>query len=93
MNHPIGLTISEFRLIRDCLHARTLVPGGNFLPATRWFAAARRMIKRGYLTKAPGKFEPNHGDWIAVRITKKNIEKYNLDLDLAIKAAMEKKNG
>lgn len=78
--HPLGLKVSEYRLILSCLQAYEFVPNGHFLPATRWFKAAKRMIARGYLTEAPGQLTPPQPDWIVIFLTKENAEKYNADL-------------
>lgn len=81
--HPLGLKRSEYRLILDCWHAYEFVPNGHYLPATRWFKAAKRMIGRGYLTEVPGQLTPSWPDWIVVVLTKENAEKYNADLQAA----------
>lgn len=81
--HPLGLKLSEFRLILDCLEAARIVPNGHYLPATRWNKAAKRMIKLGYLTEAPDQFSPPQPDWIVVFLSKENAEKYNADLNAA----------
>lgn len=87
--HPLGLKAAEWRLIRDCMHAWKLVPNGHYLPATRWYAAAVRMIDRGYLTRAPGASQPvpHWPGWIVILITRENIQKYNADLKAAQEAA------
>jgi hypothetical protein len=78
--HPLGLKASEYRLILNCHAAYQHVSNGHFLPATRWFKAAKRMIERGYLTEVPGQLMPSWPDWIVVVLTKANAEKYNADL-------------
>lgn len=82
-SHPLGLKISEYRLILNCLQAYSLVPNGHYLPNTHWFKAAKRMIARGYLTEVPGQLQPNWPDWIVVVLTQANVEKYNADLAAA----------
>jgi hypothetical protein len=77
--HPLGLGLAEWRLIRDCMHAWTLVPNGHYLPAQRWKKAAERLIARGYLTRAEAQMSPPN-DWIVVVITKDNVACYNRDL-------------
>lgn len=78
--HPLGLNLSEWRLIREAMGAYDYVPNGNYLPSPRWFKAATRMIERGYLTKVPDNFMPPQPDWIVIKITKENIAKYKADL-------------
>lgn len=80
--HPLGLNQSQFKLLTDCLWARTQVPNGHFLPASRWKNAAEKLIGLGYLTRAPRKDQPvpAHGWAPVVLITDENIDRYNSDL-------------
>lgn len=86
--HPLGLNKSQFKLIQDCLWARTVVPNGHFLAASRWRLAAERLIERGYLTKAPPSAQPVPSiSWApVVFITDDNIDAYNRDLAKAQEA-------
>ena len=81
--HPLGLTVSQMRLIRDCMWAWTQVPNGHYLPNPRWAKQARDLIKRGYLTESTNRVSPPAEDWIVVLITRENAEKYNADLTQA----------
>jgi hypothetical protein len=80
--HPLGLKLSEWRLIRDSIWARTQVPNGHYLPSLKWHKTALRLIERGYLTRAEHQFSPPT-DWVVVMITQENIANYNRDLRLA----------
>lgn len=78
--HPLGLKLSEWRLILQCIGAYQMVSNGHFLPAPRWTKAARRLIARSYLTECDAKLSPPQPEWIVVKITRENIAKYNADL-------------
>lgn len=75
--HPLGLNHSQFKLIRDCMWARSQVANGHFLPAARWRRAAEKLIERGFLTKAPEQPIPSHGWAPVVFISDENIATYN----------------
>lgn len=75
--HPLGLKVSEYRLILDCTNAYQHASNGHFLPAPRWWKAARRLVDKGYLTLAD-QLQP--GNWPVVKITNENIARYNADL-------------
>lgn len=49
----VQLTPRETTLMRDCVHAWTLVPNGNPLITPGRVPAARRLIERGYLAQSP----------------------------------------
>lgn len=82
--HPLGISVSEFRLIKQAMWAWSQVPNGNFLPAPRWKKAAERLIARGYLTRCPNVFSPPQPGWIVILISRENIAKYNADLAAAM---------
>ena len=71
---PAPLKRSEINLVRNCLWARTQVPTGDFLPAPRWWKAARSMAERGYLT-AGNPVKGLGGDWPVVKLTEENWAK------------------
>jgi hypothetical protein len=83
-SHPLGLTAYEWSVIVDCLNAYKRVPNGHFLPAFAKFAAARRMAEQGYLTLVD---ELQPGGWPVVKITEKNIEFYNSQLQKVMEVA------
>lgn len=49
----LGLKPREATLLRDCLHAWTLVENGHLLITPGRIPAARRLMERGYLAETP----------------------------------------
>lgn len=77
-SHPLGLTAYEWSVISDCIITRDIgVRDGTFLPDFRKFAAARRMVERGFLTLF---MEMSEAKFPVVTITDKNIAFYNSQL-------------
>lgn len=55
--------------MRDCLHARSLVPSGHLLISPGRVPAARRLIARGYLAQIadqPVPFDPKNFGLVVV---------------------------
>lgn len=49
----LKLRVTEARLIRNCLWAKTQIKNGYFLSPPRTIPSAFRLIERGYIAKAP----------------------------------------
>lgn len=82
--HPLGLKLSQMRIIRDCIWAWTQISNGHYLPAPGLANMTRDLIKRGYVTEVKdAKFSPHYDDWIVIVMHKENGEKYNADLKAA----------
>lgn len=68
-----GLKPREIGVLRNCLHARTLVSNGHYLTSGRQqTAAANRLIERGMLTKADDQPVPPLPDSVVVYLTEEN---------------------
>lgn len=76
-SHPLGLTAYEWSVLSDCINAYCHVENGHFLPAFGKFAAARRLVDKGFLTLVD-QLQP--GGWPVVKMTDKNIAFYNSQL-------------
>lgn len=81
-SHPLGLTRTEWNVIRGALWARTQVPNGHFLCGTTKAVrnAVERLQSRKFITRVRAKFEPLQPDWPVVKITRRNVDAYNAAL-------------
>lgn len=69
----IGLRSREISVLRNCLHALSLVPGGHYLTSGRQqTAAAERLVERGMLSMAVDQPVPIMRDCVVVFLTDKN---------------------
>lgn len=64
----------EVQVINWAIWARSVTPNGHYLCSPGQVRAARRMIERGYLSKARRTGDVNFGnpDWLVVVLTKRN---------------------
>ena len=81
----LGLRPHEMRVMKYAVWAAHNVKGGRYLCSDRQRASAKRLIDRGYLTKARSDFVPPKPDWIVVRLTRRNIAQINSDYHNGIK--------
>lgn len=89
-SHPLGIRISQMRLLEDCMQAYARVPNGHFLPSIRWHKAGMELVARGYLTLVDT-LQPT--GWRVFKITTSNIATYNVDLRIAQNGEEAASNG
>lgn len=76
----LGLRPREWSVLQGAISAWSMVPNGHFLPPPGNAPSTRRLIDRGYLTKADQQTSPPHKDWIVVICTRENYERIVADL-------------
>ncbi|HTE37512.1 MAG TPA: hypothetical protein VK634_19740 [Reyranella sp.] len=86
--HPLGLSKIEWGVIQGALQSQTRFGIKDFLPnpGKPTQNAIKRLVDLGYLTLSKRKPVSFSGPpWLVVRLTKKNLEKYNAAIDAAAK--------
>jgi hypothetical protein len=70
---PLGLRLTDRRLLRTAVWAWSQVPNGNYLVGhKREVFAAERLIDRGFLTRAEKQPAPPVPDWLVIVMTPDN---------------------
>jgi hypothetical protein len=76
--HPLGLGIREWNVIRGALLSRTQYGIANYLPPLGSRRSVERLVARGFITLAEPLIPINSTEpWLVVTLTDENVASYN----------------